>query len=100
MAYDSLLRTEGRSKLSTDLLQVDCQNLLSTGLLQVVSTSCNQSANDNLVGTSLILPDMLQLVGIDVLQLKLTSFLQPVGKLTVKLAVKLTNFNLVLYNEV
>ena len=65
MAYDSLLRTEGRSKLSTDLLQVDCQNLLSTGLLQVVSTSCNQSANDNLAGTSLILPDMLQLVEID-----------------------------------
>ena len=26
-------------KLSTDLLQVDCQNLLSTGSLQVVSTS-------------------------------------------------------------
>ena len=25
-------------KLSTDLLQVDCQNLLSTGLLQVIST--------------------------------------------------------------
>ena len=24
MAYDSLLRTEGHSKLSTDLLQVDC----------------------------------------------------------------------------
>ena len=65
MAYDSLLRTEGRSKLSTDLLPVDCQNLLSRGLLQVVSTSCNQSANDNLVGTSLILPDMLQLVEID-----------------------------------
>ena len=33
-------------KLSTDLLQVDCQNLLSTGLLQVVSTSCNKSANE------------------------------------------------------
>ena len=65
MAYDSLLRTEGRSKLSTDLLQVDCQNLLSTGLLQVVSTSCNQSTNDNLAGASLILPDKLQLVEID-----------------------------------
>ena len=35
-------------KLSTDLLQVDCQNLLFTGLLQVVSTSCNKSANDKL----------------------------------------------------
>ena len=35
-------------KLSTDLLQVDCQNLLSTGLLQVVSASCNKSANDKL----------------------------------------------------
>ena len=33
---------------STDLLQVDCQNLLSTGLLQVVSTSCNKSVNDKL----------------------------------------------------
>ena len=29
-------------------LQVDCQNLLSTDLLQVVSTSCNKSANDKL----------------------------------------------------
>ena len=35
-------------KLSTDLMQVDCQNLLSTSLLQVVSTSCNKSANDKL----------------------------------------------------
>ena len=32
-------------KMSTDLLQVDCQNLLSASLLQV-STSCNKSAND------------------------------------------------------
>ena len=31
-----------------DLLEVDFQNLLSTGLLQVVSTSCNKSANDKL----------------------------------------------------
>ena len=35
-------------KLSTDLLQVDCQNLLSISLLQVVSTSCNKSTNDKL----------------------------------------------------
>ena len=36
-------------KLSTDLLQVDCQNLLSmSSLLQVVSTSCNKSVNDKL----------------------------------------------------
>ena len=35
-------------KLSTDLLQIDCQNLLSTGLLQVGSTSCNKSANNKL----------------------------------------------------
>ena len=34
--------------LSTDLLQVDYQNLSFTGLLQVVSTSCNKSANDKL----------------------------------------------------
>ena len=33
--------------LSTNLLQVDCQNFLSSGLLQVVSTSCNMSVNDN-----------------------------------------------------
>ena len=31
----------------------DCQNLLSTGLLQVVSRSCNNSANDNLQRTTL-----------------------------------------------
>ena len=36
------------SKLSTDLLQSDCQILLSTGLLRVVWTSCNKSANDRL----------------------------------------------------
>ena len=40
MACDSLL--------TASLLQVDCQNLLSTGLLQVVSKSCNKSANDKL----------------------------------------------------
>ena len=40
MACDSLLMTR--------LLQVDCKNLLSTDLLQVVSTSCNKSANDKL----------------------------------------------------
>ena len=34
--------------VTTNLLRVDCQNLLSTGLLQVVSTSCNKSANDKL----------------------------------------------------
>ena len=40
--------------LSTDLLQVSCQNLLSTGsllptgLLQAVLASCNKSANDKL----------------------------------------------------
>ena len=38
------------SKFSTELLQVDCQNLLSTGLLQVVSTSCNKrDFNTNLL---------------------------------------------------
>ena len=36
-------------KLSTDLLQVECHDLFSTGLLQVVSTSCNKSANDKLL---------------------------------------------------
>ena len=44
MASDSLLATG----LSTDLLQVDCQNLLCTGSLQVVLTSCYKSANDKL----------------------------------------------------
>ena len=34
--------------MSTDLAQVDCQNLLFTGLLQVVPTHCNKSANDKL----------------------------------------------------
>ena len=34
--------------LSTDLSQVDCRNLLVTGLLQIVSTTCNKSANDEL----------------------------------------------------
>ena len=38
----------GCVRMSTDLLQVDRQNLLSTGLPQVVSTSCNKSANDKL----------------------------------------------------
>ena len=37
MAFDILL--------TTSLLQVDCQNLLFSGLLQIVSTSCNKSAN-------------------------------------------------------
>ena len=46
MACDSLLIAV--VKFSTDLLQVDCQNLLSTGFLQVVSTSCNKSTNDKL----------------------------------------------------
>ena len=40
--------------LSTDLLQVDCQNLLSTGLLQVVSTSCNKSVNVKLRQAKLV----------------------------------------------
>ena len=35
-------------KLSTDQLEVGCQNLSSTGLLRVVSTSCNKSANGKL----------------------------------------------------
>ena len=34
-------------ELSTDFLQVHCQNLLTTGLLQVL-TSCNKSGNDKL----------------------------------------------------
>ena len=41
-------------KWSTDLLQVDCQNLLSTGLLKFVSTSCNKSTTDK--------PDLNKLV--------------------------------------
>ena len=40
-------------KLSTDLLQVDGQNLLSPGLLQVVSTNCNKSVTDWQRSTSL-----------------------------------------------
>ena len=42
MACDILLTTTC-SKLSTDMMQVDCQNLLSTGLLQIALTSCNKS---------------------------------------------------------
>ena len=57
MACDSLLTTS--CKLSTDLFQVDCQNLLSTSLQQVVSTSCNNSANDKFA-TILILTDLSQ----------------------------------------
>ena len=57
-----LLMACNSGKLSIDLLQVDCQNLFSTGLLQVVSTSCNKSANEksynepdfNLLGTKLL----------------------------------------------
>ena len=46
IACDGLVTT---NLLLSDLLQVDCQNLLSTGLLlQVISTSCNKSANDKL----------------------------------------------------
>ena len=52
-------------KLSTDLLQADCQILLSTGLLQVVSISCNKSENDKFQQAMMILTDM-----------KLTSLLQ------------------------
>ena len=48
MASDSLLTLQVSRKLSTDLSQVDCQNLLQTGLLHVVLTSCNQFANDTL----------------------------------------------------
>ena len=40
-------------------MQVDCQNLLSTDLLQVVSTSCNKSANAKLQ------KDLLELDEID-----------------------------------
>ena len=36
-------------KFTTDLLQVDCQDLSSTSLLQVVPTSYNKSANDKLI---------------------------------------------------
>ena len=38
-------------QVAMDLLQVDCQNFLSTDLLQVVSTSCNKSANGKLQRT-------------------------------------------------
>ena len=44
----SLLTTSMLHVVHIDLLQVDCQNLLSTAFLQVVSTSCNKSANDKL----------------------------------------------------
>ena len=44
----SLLTTSMLHVVNIDLLQVDCQNLLSTAFLQVVSTSCNKSANDKL----------------------------------------------------
>ena len=44
------------------LVQVNGQNLLSTGLLQIVSTSCNKSANDKLrQGCNLSFADLLQL---------------------------------------
>ena len=46
IAYVTACSQQVCCKLSTDLLQVDCQKLLSTGLLQVVSslqmTSCNK----------------------------------------------------------
>ena len=42
MVCVTVYRQQVSCKLSTDLLQVDCQNLLSTGWLQVVSTSCNK----------------------------------------------------------
>ena len=49
MNTQNSLVTELCCKLSTDFLLFDCQNVLSTGLLQVVSTSCNKSANDKLL---------------------------------------------------
>ena len=46
MAFDSLLTSRPLQVIDRLVLEVDCQNLLlSTGLLQVVSTSCNKSAN-------------------------------------------------------
>ena len=57
---DAFLSGQVVCKLSTDLFQVDCESLLSTGLLQVVSTSCNKSANDKLQKTGNI--DLLQQV--------------------------------------
>ena len=63
MACDSLIVDDKTvAKLSTDLLQVDCQNLLSTGLLQVVSTSCNKSANDKLQKVTILRKDNLALI--------------------------------------
>ena len=47
MACDSLLTTS-LLQVVHRLVQTDCAYLLPTGLLQVVSTSCNKSANDNL----------------------------------------------------
>ena len=47
MACDSLLTTS-LLQVVNRLVQTDCAYLLPTGLLQVVSTSCNKSANDNL----------------------------------------------------
>ena len=52
MACDILLTTTC-SKLSTDMMQVDCQNLSSTGLLEVASTSCNKSDFNRLCDSSI-----------------------------------------------
>ena len=52
-------------KLSTDLVQVDCQNLLSTGLLQAVSKSCNKFVTTTSCNKPIILTDLLQLDEID-----------------------------------
>ena len=46
MACGSLLTT-GYCKLSTDLLQIDFQNMLSTGLLHVVISLQMTSGNDS-----------------------------------------------------
>ena len=48
----------------TDLLQGDC--FLSTGLLQVVSRSCNKSANDKLQQAGKIY-DLQQVLGVFVI---------------------------------
>ena len=47
----SKYRLHGFRQLVDDKSVASCQNLLSTGLLQVVLTSCNKSANDQLPQT-------------------------------------------------
>ena len=56
MPSHPLLRLDDDNKLSTGLIQVDCQDFLSTSLMQVVSTTSSKSANIK-VASNLVLPD-------------------------------------------